>query len=70
MEPAVKRVEFVSDRVSYIVLRGPWCNIIVLNVHAAIDEKTDESKVTYENSITRFYLIQKWGERIFSNRQL
>ena len=26
---AVKRVEFVSDRVSYIVLRGRWCNIIV-----------------------------------------
>ena len=31
---AVKRVEFVSDRVSYIVLRGRWCNIIVLKVHA------------------------------------
>jgi hypothetical protein len=28
---AVKRVEFVSDRVSYIVLRGRWCNIIILN---------------------------------------
>ena len=28
---AVKRVEFVSDSVSYIVLRGRWCNIIVLN---------------------------------------
>jgi hypothetical protein len=21
---AIKRVEFVSDRISYIVLRGPW----------------------------------------------
>ena len=31
---AVKSVEFVSDRMSYIVLRGCWCNIIVLNVHA------------------------------------
>jgi hypothetical protein len=31
--PAIKRVEFVSDRVSYIVMRGHWCNIIVLNVH-------------------------------------
>ena len=28
---AVKRVEFVSDRMSYIVLRGRWFNIIVLN---------------------------------------
>jgi len=31
---AVKRVEFVSDMVSYIVLRGRWCNIIVRNVHS------------------------------------
>ena len=29
---AVKRVEFVSDRMSYIVLRGQWCNNIVLNL--------------------------------------
>jgi hypothetical protein len=31
---AVKRVEFVSDRTSYIILRGCWCHINVLNVHA------------------------------------
>jgi len=31
---AVKRVEFVSDRVSYIGLRGRWCSIVVCNVHA------------------------------------
>jgi len=24
MVPAVKRVEFVSDRLSYVVLRGRW----------------------------------------------
>jgi hypothetical protein len=35
---AVKRVEFVSDRMSYI-LRGCWCHIIVLKVHAAIEDK-------------------------------
>jgi len=27
---AVKRVEFVSDRLSYIVLTGRWRNIIVV----------------------------------------
>jgi hypothetical protein len=32
--PAVKKVEFVSDRMSYIVLKGRWCNIIVSNAHA------------------------------------
>jgi hypothetical protein len=41
---AIKRVEFVSDRMSYIVLRGRWCNIIVLNVHAPTEEKGDDSK--------------------------
>jgi hypothetical protein len=30
---AVKRVEFVSVRISYIILRGRWCDMIVLNVN-------------------------------------
>jgi hypothetical protein len=34
----VKRVEFVSDRKSYIILRGRWCHIIVLNVHAPTED--------------------------------
>jgi hypothetical protein len=33
---AVKRVEFVSNKISCIILRGHWCNIIVLNVHAQL----------------------------------
>jgi hypothetical protein len=40
----VKRVEFVSDRMSYITLRGRWCNIIVLNVHTTTEDKTDDVK--------------------------
>jgi hypothetical protein len=36
---AVKKAEFVSDRVSYIVLRCDWCNIIVLNVRAPSEKK-------------------------------
>jgi len=39
---AVKRLEFVSNGVSYTVLRGRWCNIIVLNVHAPSEEKGDD----------------------------
>jgi hypothetical protein len=35
---AVKRVEFVSDRMSYIILRGRWCHIIVLNVQAPTED--------------------------------
>jgi hypothetical protein len=29
---------------SYIVLRGRWCNIIVSNVHPPSEEKSDDSK--------------------------
>ena len=48
---AVKGVEFVSDRVSYIVLRDRWCNIIVLNVHAPSQETSGDSKDSfYEES--------------------
>jgi len=37
--------------VSYIILRGHWCDIIVLNVHAPSEEKRDDSKDSfYEES--------------------
>jgi hypothetical protein len=44
---AVKRVGFVSDRMAYIVLRGCWFNVIVLNAHAATEEKGDISKDSF-----------------------
>jgi hypothetical protein len=37
----VKRVEFVSDRISYIILRGRCCDIIVLNIYVLTEDKTD-----------------------------
>jgi hypothetical protein len=42
-----RRVEFVSDRMSYIILRGRWCHIIVLNVHAPTEDKTDDVKGSF-----------------------
>jgi len=66
---AVKREEYVSDRMSSIVLRGRWCNIIVFNVHTPSEEKSDDFKeflwgietgfqslcsVTYEHAVRRF----------------
>jgi len=41
------RVEYVSEWVSYILLRGRWCNIIVLNVQAPSKEKSDDSKESF-----------------------
>ena len=64
----VKRVDFISDRLSYIVLRGRCCNNIVLNVHALSGEKSDDSKDNFYEELEQ--VMQIWGERIFSNRQL
>jgi hypothetical protein len=36
---AFKRVEFVTDKKSYIILRGCWFHIIVLKVHAPTEDK-------------------------------
>jgi len=43
----VKRVEFINDRMSYIVLKGRWFNIIFLNMHAPVEEKRDDSKDSF-----------------------
>jgi hypothetical protein len=40
---------------SYIVLRGHWCNIIVLNVHAPSEEKSDESKDRFYEELEQFF---------------
>ena len=65
-------------------MRGRWCNIIVVNVHAPSEEKSDESNDSFYEELEQVFehfpkyhmkillgdLTQKWGERIFSNRQL
>jgi len=35
----VKNVEFISDKMSYITIRGRWCDITVLNVCTPNEEK-------------------------------
>jgi len=54
---AVKRVEFVSDRVSYVVLRGRWCKIVVLNVHAPSEEKSDDSKYSFYEELEQGFFL-------------
>jgi len=44
---AVKRVVFVSDRVSYIVLRVRWFNIIAVNVRAPSEETGGDSNDSF-----------------------
>ena len=40
---------------SYIVLRGCWCNIIVLNVHAPSEEKSDGSKDSFYEELEQVF---------------
>jgi exonuclease III len=44
---AVKRVEFLNDRMSYIILRARQCDIIVLNVYAPTEDKIDGVKYSF-----------------------
>jgi hypothetical protein len=43
---AVKRVEFVSDRM-YIILRGRWCDIIFLIIYAPTENKINGVKDSF-----------------------
>jgi exonuclease III len=54
---AIKRVEFVSARMSYIVLRGRWCNIIVLNAHAPTEDKGDDPKGSFYEELEGVFII-------------
>jgi hypothetical protein len=37
---------------SYIIFRGRWCNIIVLNVHAPCEDKGDDVK---DNTVSSYW---------------
>jgi exonuclease III len=52
---AVKRVEFVSDRMSYILLRGRWYHIVVLNVHAPTADNFDDVKDSFYEELERIF---------------
>ena len=52
---AVKRIEFVSDSLSYIVLKGRWLHIIVVNVHASSEEKSAELKDSFYEELEKVF---------------
>jgi hypothetical protein len=61
---AVKRIEFVSDRMLYIILRHHWCAIVVLNIHAPIHDKSDVKDSFYEELECAFNTFQKYNMTI------
>jgi hypothetical protein len=44
---AIKRVEFISDRMSYIILRVCSFHVIVLNFHIAREDRNDDVKARF-----------------------
>jgi exonuclease III len=59
------RGEFLSNRISYISLRGYWCGVIVLNAHAPTEDKTDYVKATfYEELECVFNKFPKYRTKI------
>ena len=52
---AVKRVDFDGDKMSYIVLRGCWCNTIVLHVYQ-VRRKVKIQKIVLR-AITTYFVI-------------
>jgi hypothetical protein len=80
---AVSTVEFVSDRMTYIILRGRWCNIIVLNVHTPCEDKSDHVQDSFSEKLGHVFdqfprydmkillgdFNAKVGRKISSNKQ-
>jgi exonuclease III len=52
---AVKRIKFVSDRTSYITLKGRGCDITVLNVHAPTEDKDDDIKDSFYEELEQVF---------------
>jgi hypothetical protein len=51
----VKRVDFVSDGMPYIILRGRWFHIIILNVHTPTEDKIDDAKNGFYEELERIF---------------
>jgi hypothetical protein len=77
----VKRVEFVCDGTSYVILRSRWCDIIDLNVQAPTEDKCHDTKNRFHKEPVRVFnqfskydmkivseiSVQWWGGKIHSN---
>jgi exonuclease III len=39
----------------HVILKGRWCNIVVLNVHAPYEDKSDDIKDKFYEELTRVF---------------
>jgi hypothetical protein len=52
---AVITVKFVSDRMSYVILNGRWCDINVLNVHAQTEDTDDDIQDSFYEELEQVF---------------
>jgi hypothetical protein len=52
---AVKKVKHVTDKMSYIRLRECRCDIIVLNLYASTEHKSDDMKESFYEKLERVF---------------
>jgi hypothetical protein len=65
---AVTKVEFFTDRMLYVTLRGHWCDITILNVHEPTEDKSDYMKDSfYEEPEHVFNQFPKYHMKILSD---
>ena len=57
-------MEFIRSRVSCITLKGRWCEIIVLNIHAPSEDKDDVINSFYEEIELLFDQFPKYHIKI------
>jgi hypothetical protein len=61
----LKRVEFVSNRMPYIIIKGRWCHIVVLNVHVPNENIIDYVKNCFYEELERvFDKLPKYNMKI------
>jgi hypothetical protein len=52
---AIERVEFISDRMSYIILRGRWYDIMALTVHVPTEDKIYDIKERFYEELEHVF---------------
>jgi hypothetical protein len=55
----VKRIEFIGDRLSYLMLRGCWCDDTVLNVHAPTEDRCDDTKDSFMTDWSVYWISSR-----------
>jgi len=53
--PAVQNIKFVNERLSYVMIRTRWCNIVLINVCAPTEVANDNDKDTFYDELERLF---------------